>query len=328
MEYKPVLGLRETEKAIKLVKDTFEAALAKNLNLERVSAPLFVTAGSGLNDDLNGRERAVGFDILETGVDAQIVHSLAKWKRLALKRYGFAPGEGLYTDMNAIRRDETTDNLHSLYVDQWDWEKVITRQERNFELLKETVREIVKALAETKEAVHKKYTGLELALNEDVYFLTSQELLLKYPNLNAKQRENKICREYGTVFIMQIGGVLSNGEKHDGRAPDYDDWSLNGDLLVWYEPLGCAVELSSMGIRVDEEALESQLKAAGCESRAELPFHRALLNGELPLTMGGGLGQSRICMVLLGKIHVGEVQVSLWPGKTVKECEEQGINLL
>lgn len=326
--YKPALNLRETEKAIKLVKDSFEGILADALNLERVSAPLFVTDKSGLNDDLNGVERAVGFDLLDGGEMVSVVQSLAKWKRAALKRYGFEPGVGLYTDMNAIRRDELMDNLHSVYVDQWDWERIITRQNRNIETLQAVVIKIVKAIAQTKELVHREYEELNLKISEEVFFITTEELLQKYPGTSPKERENMIAREHKTVFIMQIGDKLSNGEKHDGRAPDYDDWQLNGDILFWYEPLGLALEISSMGIRVDAEALLYQLKAAGCEHRQNLPYHKVLLEGELPLTIGGGIGQSRLCLMLLEKIHVGEVQASVWSEKIQAECREQGIELL
>jgi aspartate--ammonia ligase len=326
--YKSILNLRETEKAIKLVKDSFEGILADALNLERVSAPLFVTDSSGLNDDLNGIERPVGFDLLDGGEKVSVVQSLAKWKRAALRRYGFEPGVGLYTDMNAIRRDELMDSLHSVYVDQWDWEKVITKEDRNIDTLKAVVRKIVKAIARTKELVHREYKELNLKITEEVFFITTEELLQKYPGSSPKERENMITKEHQTVFIMQIGEKLSNGQKHDGRAPDYDDWQLNGDILFWYEPLGLALEISSMGIRVDAESLCYQLKAAGCESRKTLPYHKALLNGELPLSIGGGIGQSRLCLMLLEKIHVGEVQVSVWNDKVQEACRKQGIELL
>ena len=326
--YKSALTLLDTEKAIKLVKDNFEQKLAESLNSCRVSAPLFVNNSSGLNDNLNGVERAVTFDIKDCDEQAEIVHSLAKWKRLALKRYGFKHSTGLYTDMNAIRRDENLDNLHSLYVDQWDWEKVINNDERNIDTLKEIVNRIVEDVYETKELVKKQYPQLKLNINKNVCFITTQELYDKYPNLSAKERENAICKEYGTVFLMQIGGVLSNGEKHDGRAPDYDDWSLNGDILFWYEPLNCALEISSMGIRVDQKALLNQLKISCCEDRKKLDFHKALLNGDLPLTVGGGIGQSRMCLMLLEKIHIGEVQASLWNKKIYEQCKKEGIELL
>lgn len=326
--YKSLLNLIDTERAIKLVKDSFEKKLAESLNLIRVSAPLFVADDSGLNDDLNGTERAVGFDLLDGGEKASIVHSLAKWKRYALKRYGFEKGCGLYTDMNAIRRDEMMDNVHSIYVDQWDWEMVIDKCERNVETLKNTVKKIVSAVCETKRLVSEQYPVLKAEISDDVYFITSEELLRLYPLLNPKQRENEICKKYGTVFVMQIGAVLSNGEKHDGRAPDYDDWSLNGDILFWYPPLGCALEISSMGVRVDEKSLKEQLTAAGCTDRMRFPFHKALLDGQLPYTIGGGIGQSRICMMLLEKIHIGEVQASLWNDRIYKQCEKEGIELL
>ena len=327
--YQSALDIRETEVAIKKVKDFFEKALAVNLNLTRVSAPLFVDPDSGLNDNLNGVERPVSFDILEqNGRVAEIVHSLAKWKRHALGRYGFAHGEGLYTDMNAIRRDEETDNVHSLFVDQWDWEKVIDRDTRNMAYLEDTVRRIVSAICGTLDELKWQFSGLSTELCRDVYFITAQELEDRYPDLTPKQRENVIVREHRTVFIEQIGGVLKSGKPHDGRAPDYDDWSMNGDLLFWHEPLGMALEISSMGIRVDENSLAAQLKIAGCEARAELPFHKMLLNGELPLTIGGGIGQSRLCMLLLGKVHIGEVQASLWDEETRRVCAEKGVILL
>lgn len=326
--YTPDIDLKETQIAIKVVKDFFQKELTKQLNLTRVSAPLFVTPESGLNDNLNGVERPVAFDIKEGGRKAEIVHSLAKWKRYALKQYGFQPGEGLYTDMNAIRRDEDTDNIHSIYVDQWDWERVINREERNVEFLKETVRKIVAALRLTEEKLIAAYPAYTPKVAEDVTFITSQELEDRYPGFTPKQREDAICKECGTVFLMQIGGKLKGGKPHDGRAPDYDDWKLNGDLLVWYPILGHAFELSSMGIRVDEKAMEEQLRLAGCESRRELPFHKQLLAGELPLTMGGGIGQSRLCMYLLEKAHIGEVQAAVWPENMIRRCDENGIHLL
>ena len=326
--YRAKLGLYETQSAISLIKRTFQDALAAVLNLERVSAPLFVKPSDGLNDDLNGYERPVRFDIPAAEVEAEVVHSLAKWKRYALHRYGFKPGSGLYTDMNAIRRDEALDNLHSVYVDQWDWEKVITREERNEALLKRTVRAIVDAIGYTLTVVQARYPELTLSLNRDVAFVTSEELIALYPGRPAREREQLFVREHGTAFIMQIGGRLSDGKPHDGRAPDYDDWSLNGDILFYYPVLDCALEISSMGIRVDEAALAAQLKLAGCEARAALPFHRALLGGELPLTIGGGIGQSRLCMLLIGTAHIGEVQVSLWDEATRKTCEDAGVMLL
>lgn len=326
--YRAKLGLYETQSAISLIKRTFQDALAAVLNLERVSAPLFVKPSDGLNDDLNGYERPVRFDIPAAEVEAEVVHSLAKWKRYALHRYGFKPGSGLYTDMNAIRRDEALDNLHSVYVDQWDWEKVITREERNEALLKRTVRAIVDAIGYTLTVVQARYPELSLSLNRDVAFVTSEELIALYPGRPAREREQLFVREHGTAFIMQIGGRLSDGKPHDGRAPDYDDWSLNGDILFYYPVLDCALEISSMGIRVDEAALAAQLKLAGCEARAALPFHRALLGGELPLTIGGGIGQSRLCMLLLGKAHIGEVQASVWDPETLGACQEAGVILL
>ncbi len=327
-DYTPKLDIMQTEIAIKTVKDTFEKELSRRLNLTRVSAPLFVRPESGLNDDLNGTERPVQFDIYDIGADVQIVHSLAKWKRQALKRYGFSAGAGLYTDMNAIRRDEELDNLHSVYVDQWDWEKIITPETRNLDTLKETVKAILSVLVDTQTALCGKFPQIDCFLKPEVTFLTTQELLDRYPSLSPKQREDEVCREYGTVFLMQIGGALSNGKPHDGRAPDYDDWSLNGDLLVWNPVLEQAFEVSSMGIRVDEKSLDRQLTLAGCDNRRERPFHKALLAGELPLTMGGGIGQSRICMLLLQKAHIGEVQASVWPEDMLRACEKHGIELL
>ena len=326
--YRSPLNLMQTEIAIKLVKDTFERKLANALNLTRVSAPLFVLPKSGLNDDLNGVERPVQFDVLDMGEDVQVVHSLAKWKRMALYRYGIEHKSGLYTDMNAIRRDETLDNLHSVYVDQWDWELVISNEERNIDFLKDVVRKIFAALAETEQALIGQYPQISPVLGDEVYFLTTQELEDKYPALTPQERENAICREHPVVFLMQIGGKLKSGKSHDGRAPDYDDWNLNGDLLVWNPVLGRAFEISSMGIRVDAQSLLSQLKTAGCESRSELQFHKMLLEGKLPLTIGGGLGQSRICMLLLHKAHIGEVHSSVWPQETMEQCEQHGIYLL
>lgn len=327
--YKSILSVYDTQKAIGLMKRLFEDRFAAVLNLFRVSAPLFVEGKSGLNDNLNGWERPVDFDIAHTGAHAQVVQSLAKWKRLALKRYEFYPGKGIYADMNAIRRDEDElDNLHSVYVDQWDWEKVIDRDTRNMAYLEDTVRRIVSAICGTLDELKWQFSGLSTELCRDVYFITAQELEDRYPDLTPKQRENVIVREHRTVFIEQIGGVLKSGKPHDGRAPDYDDWSMNGDLLFWHEPLGMALEISSMGIRVDENSLAAQLKIAGCEARAELPFHKMLLNGELPLTIGGGIGQSRLCMLLLGKVHIGEVQASLWDEETRRVCAEKGVILL
>jgi aspartate--ammonia ligase, AsnA-type len=327
--YKPQLDIKETEIAIKEIKDFFERELARQLNLTRVSAPLFVRADSGLNDNLNGIERPVAFGIKEQNdATVEIVQSLAKWKRLALKRYGFAVGEGLYTDMNAIRRDEYTDNIHSIFVDQWDWEKVINKSDRNTETLKRIVRQVYNALKITEKYISGKYDYTGEILPEEIYFITSQELEDLYPELTPKDREYRIAKEKGAVFIMQIGGALASGKPHDGRAPDYDDWKLNGDIIVYYPVLDIALELSSMGIRVDEETLLEQLKIKNCMERAELPFHKALLNGELPYTVGGGIGQSRICMFYLRKAHIGEVQSSVWPDEVIKEAEKRGVPLL
>ena len=327
--YTSPLTIRETEVAIKEVKDHFERALAKNLHLTRVSAPLFVRPESGLNDNLNGVERPVSFGIKEQNdAAAEIVHSLAKWKRYALKHYGFHSGEGLYTDMSAIRRDEDTDNIHSLYVDQWDWEKVISKEERNMETLEYTVRKVYVALKDTEDYISRRYNYIEPLLPDDIFFITSQELEDLYPDLSTKERETKIAKEKGAVFISKIGGLLASGEKHDGRAPDYDDWELNGDIIVYYPVLDMGLELSSMGIRVDEVSLKNQLKEARCEERAELPFQKALLNGELPYTVGGGIGQSRICMYYLRKAHIGEVQSSLWPDDVAEKAAAGGIQLL
>lgn len=326
--YHTPLSVYEMQRAIEFIKSNFQMNLGHALNLRRVSAPLFVEENSGLNDNLNGYERPVQFDIPDVGVNAQVVHSLAKWKRMALKEYGFAPGEGLYTNMNAIRRDETLDNLHSCYVDQWDWEKVITREERNLDTLKNTVREIFKIIKHMQHEVWYKYPQAVKHLPSDIFFITSQELEDMYPDKSPKERENLITKEHGCVFLMQIGDKLASGEPHDGRAPDYDDWKLNGDILFWYETLGCALEISSMGIRVDETSLGEQLKKAGCEDRATLPYHRMLLNGELPCTIGGGIGQSRLCMLLLDRAHIGEVQASIWPAAMREECRKHKIYLL
>ena len=317
----------ETEVAIKFIKDVFERELARNLNLTRVSAPLFVFPESGLNDNLNGVERPVAFDVLDIGRDVEVVHSLAKWKRMALAKYGFSDGEGLYTDMNAIRRDEALDALHSIYVDQWDWEKIISPSARNFDTLKAAVNSIYSALLSTEAALSERF-GTASVLPKRIEFMTTAQLEAEYPDLSPKERENAVTKRLGAVFLMQIGAPLKDGVPHDGRAPDYDDWQLNGDILLWDEPLSRAFEVSSMGIRVDEAAMRRQLAAAGCEDRAALPFHRALLSGELPQTMGGGIGQSRICMFLLGKHHIGEVQASVWPESMVEECEKQGLHLL
>ncbi len=328
--YKACMGNYHMQKAIGMIHALFERALGNELNLKRVSAPLFVDAHSGLNDDLNGIDRPVCFDIPDISGEAQVVHSLAKWKRQALKDYDFHIGKGLYTDMNAIRRDETLDNIHSIYVDQWDWEKVISKNKRNEQYLKKTVRSIVNAICDTEEILREIFSELNALpiKKRRVKFITSQELFDMYPNLNSKDREREITKKYKTVFIMQIGDVLSNGEPHDGRAPDYDDWSLNGDLLFWNDVLEDALEISSMGIRVDEDALLSQLEKSGKQDMAKLPFHSKLLSGELPYTIGGGIGQSRLCMLLLGCAHIGEVQSSLWDADMRAECEKAGIFLL
>ncbi len=322
------LNIYETQTAIGKTKRIFQDKLAEVLNLKRVTAPLFVESRMGLNDNLNGVERAVTFDIPETKSMAEIVHSLAKWKRLALHQYGFSCGEGIYTDMNAIRRDETMDNLHSIYVDQWDWESIIKKEDRTVAFLKETVRKIVGAICDTLDEIKQDYPAITITLNRDVTFITSQELEDMYPDLTSKERENAITKEHKTVFIIGIGDVLKSGNKHDGRAPDYDDWKLNGDLLFYNPMLDSALEISSMGIRVDEKSLEEQLVKADCEDRKTLPFHQMLLDGTLPLTMGGGIGQSRLCMLLLEKAHVGEVQVSVWDKKTHQMAKEYGMNLL
>ena len=327
--YKPKMTVRETEKAIKFVKDAFQRNFVKNFGFERVSAPLFVVSKTGVNDDLNGVERAVRFDVLEQdGREAEIVHSLAKWKRIALKRYGFRGGEGLYTDMNAIRRDDKCDNVHSIYVDQWDWEMVISKEQRTPEFLKMAVSRIVGAIVDTLEETKKNFPVIDLKLKREVTFVSAQELLDRYPDLDAHGRETAAAKEYGTVFLTGIGGALSDGKPHDGRAPDYDDWNLNGDILFYDEILGESLEISSMGIRVDAESLIAQLKTAGAESRLAYDYHKDILSGELPLTIGGGIGQSRLCMLLLQKAHIGEVQVSLWPDEMRARCEAAGIHLL
>ncbi len=326
--YRPVLDEYDTQRAIEHIKRTFQREFAAALNLKRVSAPLFVTGASGLNDNLNGVERPVTFDVPALGAEAQVVHSLAKWKRLALKRYNFSVGNGLYTDMNAIRRDEALDNVHSLYVDQWDWEKIITRESRNTEYLKLIVRAIVKSICDTNDALRVRFPQLTVSLSPDVTFITSQELEDMYPGLTSNQREDAFLREHRTAFIMQIGGCLRSGKPHDGRAPDYDDWQLNGDLFFWDDVLGRALEISSMGIRVDAESLDRQLTLAGCDDRRTLPFHQMLLRDELPLTIGGGIGQSRLCMLMMGCAHIGEVQSSLWDAETVAVCEAAGVRLL
>lgn len=326
--YKSQGTLIETTQNIKKLKDFFERALAEKLNLTRVSAPLFVDKDTGLNDNLNGVERPVSFDIKGMDKTIEIVHSLAKWKRLTLKRYGFEVGSGLYTDMNAIRRDEDQDNLHSVYVDQWDWEKIINKEDRTTKTLQETVNKIYSVFKETEKFACENLIHEKPFLPNEIFFVTTQELEDMYPNNTPKEREDKICKAKGAVFIMQIGDLLESGEKHDGRAPDYDDWSLNGDILFWNPLLDRAFELSSMGIRVDETALAEQLKKANCEERKELPFHKALLNKELPYTIGGGIGQSRICMYFLRKAHIGEVQASVWDEKNTRICGENGIRLL
>ncbi len=330
-DYKTLLGIYDTQKAISLLKRLFEDRLCAELSLNRVSAPIFVETGTGLNDDLSGVERPVSFDILRSEKTAQVVQSLAKWKRMALKRYGFYPGKGLCTDMDAIRRDEDElDNLHSVYVDQWDWEKVILPENRTIDYLKLTVMDIVTAICDTQDTMQAIYPQLQCLgkLERRVSFITSQQLEDMYPDMTAKERENAYTKEHKTVFIIGIGGTLKSGKPHDGRAPDYDDWSLNGDILFWDELLDCAMEISSMGIRVDPETLDRQLRISGKDDRRTLPYHKALLNGELPLTVGGGIGQSRLSMLLLGKAHIGEVQASIWDENTVKLCEERGVMLL
>lgn len=326
--YESSLNIYDTQTVIGMLKRTFEDKLSKALNLKRVSAPLFVDPLTGLNDDLNGIERPVSFDILETKTDAQVVHSLAKWKRMALYKYGFKAGEGIYTDMNAIRRDEEMDNLHSIYVDQWDWEKVIDKQDRNVEYLKKTVKLIVNAICETLETVKKLYPEIKTELSNDISFITTQELENMFPTLLPKERETAYLKEHKTVFIMKIGDLLASGQKHDGRAPDYDDWQLNGDIVFWNDLLETAFEVSSMGIRVDAKSLDEQLTKTDCNQRRKLPFHKMLLDSKLPLTIGGGIGQSRLCMLLLSKAHIGEVQVSIWSDDIKKLCEDNNITLL
>ena len=329
--YQSCLSIYDTQKAIGLLKRLFEDNLAAKLNLYRVSAPLFVEEHSGINDDLNGYERPVSFDILRADKRAEVVQSLAKWKRVALKRYGFYPGRGIYTDMDAIRRDEDVlDNLHSVYVDQWDWEKIILPENRNLDYLKSTVMDIVAALCDTQDTMRSIYPQLQKLpkLERNVTFITAQDLEDRYPGMTPKERENAFAREHKTIFIIGIGEKLRSGKPHDGRAPDYDDWQLNGDILFWYDLLDCAMEISSMGIRVDPASMDRQLTLAGCDSRRALPYHKALLGGELPLTIGGGIGQSRVSMLLLGKAHIGEVQASIWDEETVQLCEKAGINLL
>ena len=327
--YNPLLDLKQTELGIKQIKEFFQLNLSSELRLRRVTAPLFVLKGMGINDDLNGIERPVSFPIKDLGdAQAEVVHSLAKWKRLSLYRYGFNVGEGLYTDMNAIRRDEELDNLHSVYVDQWDWEKIINKEDRNEEKLKEVVRSIYNVFKKTEKYVHSNLINGENILPDEIHFITTQELEDMYPNYTSKEREDAICKKYKAVFIMKIGDLLKSGQKHDGRSPDYDDWKLNGDILFWYPLLERAVELSSMGIRVDKASLDYQLKASGNEDRKELDFHKMILNEELPFTIGGGIGQSRICMFFLNKAHIGEVQASIWDEKNIKICRENDINLL
>ena len=326
--YKPTLDAYDTQRAIAYIKKNFQDEFANALNLKRVSAPLFVTESSGLNDNLSGVERPVSFDVPAVGKEAQVVHSLAKWKRQALQRYGFGIGGGLYTDMNAIRRDEELDNIHSIYVDQWDWEKVITADNRNLDYLKLIVRAIVKAICDTNDMLHVRYPQLKTKLDPEVSFITTQELEDLYPDLTGDERETAYVRDHHTACIMQIGGKLRSGKPHGGRAPDYDDWQLNCDIFFWDEVLDRALEISSMGIRVDAEAMDRQLTLAGCDHRRELPFHKALLAGELPLTIGGGIGQSRLCLLMMGCAHIGEVQSSVWDEMTMAECEKAGIPLL
>ena len=326
--YKTPLSTYEMQRAIEFIKSNFQVNLGQALNLRRVSAPLFVEENSGLNDNLNGVERPVSFDIPDVGAQGQVVHSLAKWKRLALKRYDFKPGKGLFTDMNAIRRDEEVDNLHSVYVDQWDWEKVIRKEDRNLDFLEETVKTVYKCLRKTEQYMAIQYDYIDLILPKDITFVTTSELEEMFPDNTPKEREYYFAKAKGAICVMQIGDKLANGEPHDGRAPDYDDWALNADIIVYYPVLDIALELSSMGIRVDEKSLKEQLDKAGCPERAKLPFQKAILNKELPYTIGGGIGQSRICMFFLRKAHIGEVQSSLWPEETIKECEEHGIQLL
>lgn len=330
MDYDPKLSIRETQEAIRYIRETFQDEFGKEMGLNRVSAPMYVEKSSGINDNLNGYEKPVSFTMKDMpGETIEVVHSLAKWKRMALKKYGFGLHEGLYTNMNAIRKDEDLDNFHSSYVDQWDWEKVISKDERNEKTLKETVELIFKVVKHMEHEVWYKFPNAVYHLPDKIHFITSQELEDKYPELeDAKDRENAICKELGCVFVMQIGDVLKSGKRHDGRAPDYDDWKLNGDILFWYEPLQCALELSSMGIRVDEDSIVEQLKKTGDEDRLKLQYHKMILNKELPYTIGGGIGQSRLCMLLLGKAHVGEVQASIWPDEMLKKCEENDIHIL
>ena len=329
-DYDPKLSIRETQEAIRYIRETFQDEFGKEMGLNRVSAPMYVEKSSGINDNLNGYEKPVSFTMKDMpGETIEVVHSLAKWKRMALKKYGFGLHEGLYTNMNAIRKDEDLDNFHSSYVDQWYWEKVISKDERNEKTLKETVELIFKVVKHMEHEVWYKFPNAVYHLPDKIHFITSQELEDKYPELeDAKDRENAICKELGCVFVMQIGDVLKSGKRHDGRAPDYDYWKLNGDILFWYEPLQCALELSSMGIRVDEDSIVEQLKKTGDEDRLKLQYHKMILNKELPYTIGGGIGQSRLCMLLLGKAHVGEVQASIWPDEMLKKCEENDIHIL
>lgn len=327
--YDPILDLRQTQEAIKYIRDTFQKEIGRALQLSRISAPLFVQKSSGLNDNLNGVESPVSFQISEMpGEQIEVVHSLAKWKRMALKKYDFKMHEGLYTNMNAIRKDEEVDNLHSYYVDQWDWEKIISKSERNEETLKRHVLKIFKVIKHMEHEVWYKYPQAVNRLPDKIHFFTSQELEDRYPELTPNERETAMCKEYGCIFVMGVGKKLKSGIKHDGRAPDYDDWDLNGDILFWFEPLKCALEISSMGIRVDEDALVSQLEAENCLERLQLPYHKQILNKELPYTIGGGIGQSRLCMLLLKKAHVGEVQASIWPQEMIDECTKHNIHLL
>ncbi len=327
--YQSKLSINQTQDAIKLIRDKFQKELGLQLNLQRVSAPLFLEKNSGLNDDLNGSELPVSFTMKDMAEEKiEVIHSLAKWKRMALKKYGFLPHQGLFTNMNAIRKDETLDNIHSAYVDQWDWEKIIYKEERTVETLKKTVQTIVKVIKHIEHEVWYAYPEVIYDLPSDVYFITSEELLQKYPDLNAKERENAITKEHGCVFLMKIGDYLSNHEKHDGRAPDYDDWQLNGDLLYWFEPLQSAIEISSMGIRVDEHSIVSQCQKAGDLERLNLPYHQSIIKSQLPFTIGGGIGQSRLCMLLLQKVHIGEVQASIWPKEMIEACKKANINLL
>ncbi len=328
-DYNPVLSVRETQEAIKYIRDTFQYEFGKELNLTRISAPLFVEKSSGLNDNLNGTEMPVSFSMASVpNEQIEVVHSLAKWKRFALNQYGFQVHEGLYTNMNAIRKDEELDNLHSAYVDQWDWEKVISKEERTINVLKQHVREIFKVIKHMEHEVWYKYPQAVNHLPDDIHFITTQELLDLYPDLSSKERETAICKKYGCVFVMQIGDYLTNGQKHDGRAPDYDDWSLNGDILFWYEPLQCALEISSMGIRVDEDSLVKQLEKENCTDRLQYPYHKGIIEKKLPYTIGGGIGQSRLCMLLLKKAHIGEVQASLWPQDMIDACQKHNIPIL